>query len=312
MESSAPRIWPIGGGKGGTGKSFFTGSLGFLLAKHGYRTLLIDVDLGAANLHTIVGVPNPAKSISDFINKRVGTLAETVVSTSLPNLFLISGAMNNLDIANLAHEQKMKILRSVPRLSYDYILLDLGAGTAFNTIDFFMISKTGIFITTPEPTSIENVYRLIRSVYFRKIHRVLKTYDFRALADEAERRNPGATVSNPDLLLQVMSELDPEKGALLQRELGNFHFKLAINQLRKQDGTNIGALICKIIEKHLALRMQHIGNITFDDRVHTAVCKRTPFIEMYPHAQTALDLRECCRNLLPENEANPLRQKVAD
>jgi hypothetical protein len=58
--------------------------------------------------------------------------------------------------------------------------------------------------------------------------------------------------------------------------------------------------------------MQHIGNITFDDRVHTAVCKRTPFIEMYPHAQTALDLRECCRNLLPENEANPLRQKVAD
>ena len=69
MEHSVSQIWPIGGGKGGTGKSFFTGSLGYLLAKQGYKTLLIDVDLGAANLHTIVGVPNPPKSIADFINK---------------------------------------------------------------------------------------------------------------------------------------------------------------------------------------------------------------------------------------------------
>jgi flagellar biosynthesis protein FlhG len=312
MESSVSRIWPIGGGKGGTGKSFIAGSLGFLLAKQGYKTLLIDVDLGAANLHTIVGVPNPPKSISDFINKKVATLEETVVSTPLPNLFLISGAMNNLDVANLAHEQKLKVLRGVAKLPYDYILLDLGAGTAFNTIDFFMISDEGIFVTTPEPTSIENIYRLIRSVYFRKIHQVLKTSDFKALADEAERRNPRATISNPDLLLSVMSELDPEKGTLLQQALENFHFKLALNQLRKQDSQNIGALICKIIEKHLALRMHHIGNVSFDDRVHNAVCKKMPFLELYPYTQTALDLRQCCRMLLPAKEASPPLQRVVE
>jgi flagellar biosynthesis protein FlhG len=312
MENSVSQIWPIGGGKGGTGKSFITGSLGFLLAKQGYKTLLIDVDLCAANLHTIVGVPNPPKSISDFINKKVATLDETVVATPLPNLYLISGAMNNLDIANLSHEQKMKILRSVAKLSYDYILLDLGAGTSFNTIDFFMISNTGIFVTTPEPTSIENIYRLIRSVYFRKIHQVLKTYDFNTLADEAEKRNPQATVSNPDLLLHIMSELDPERSVLLQQALGSFHFKLALNQWRKQDNHNIGALICKIIDRHLALRMHHIGNVSFDDRVHNAVCKRMPFLELYPYTQTALDLRECCRNLLPAKETRPSLQKVAD
>ena len=68
--------------------------------------------------------------------------------------------MNDLDIANLAHEQKLKIIRNIPKLPYDYILLDLGAGTSFNTIDFFMISALGIFVTTPEPTSIENSVRL--------------------------------------------------------------------------------------------------------------------------------------------------------
>ncbi|MBI4633762.1 MAG: AAA family ATPase [Deltaproteobacteria bacterium] len=313
MENSITHIWPIGGGKGGSGKSFFTGSLGFLLAKRGYRTLLVDVDLGAANLHTIVGVPHPEKSISDFISKRVGTLEETVVPTFLPNLYLISGAMNNLDIANLAHEQKMKILRNVAKLSYDYILLDLGAGTSFNTIDFFMISNAGIFVTTPEPTSIENIYRLIRSVYFRKIHQVLKTHNFKSLAGEAEKRNPMATVNNPDLLLHVMNELDPEKSALLEHALGAFHFKLALNQLRKQDNQNTGALICKIIEKHLTLKINHIGNVSFDDRVHSAVCKKMPFMELYPYTQTTLDLRECCRMLLSAEEAaSPALQNVVD
>ena len=237
-----PNIWSIGGGKGGSGKSFVTGNLGILLAKGGYKTLLVDLDLGAANLHTIIGLSLPEKSISDFVNKKVGTLEETVEPTSVPNLYLISGAMNNLDIANLAHEQKLRIIRNIPKLSYQYILLDLGAGTSFNTIDFFMISNSGVFVTVPEPTSIENIYRLIRSVYFRKIRQVLNSHNFRTLAEEAQERNGRATVSNPDILLYIMKELDPEKGEILENELRAFNFKLALNQLRKQDNPNTGAI----------------------------------------------------------------------
>jgi flagellar biosynthesis protein FlhG len=312
MQNAMPHIWTIGGGKGGTGKSFFTGSLGFLLAAQGCKTLLIDLDLGAANLHTIVGLPHPEKSIADFIHKRVATLEETVVATPHPNLSLISGAMNNLDMPNLAHEQKQKLLRNLTGLPYEYILLDLGAGTAYNTIDFFLIADVGIFITTPEPTAIENIYRLIRSVYFRKIHQVLKTYDFKALAGEAEQQNPLATVSNPDLLLPIIARLDPAKGAILEEALGAFEFKLAVNQLRKQDSPNIGMLICKIIGKHLGLKMQPIGNVGFDDRVHYAVCKKRPFLELYPYTPTALDLRECCRFLLAANPSSPVLRKVME
>jgi len=293
MRQAISSIWPIGGGKGGSGKSFLTGSLGILLSREGYRTLLVDIDFGAANLHTIIGLPHPENSLSDFINKRVPALEDTVVETPFPGLFLISGAMNNLDIANLAHEQKMKILRSISRLSYDFILLDLGAGTSFNTIDFFMISDTGVFVTTPEPTAIENIYRLIRSVYFRKIRQVLQVHNFRALSLEAEERNPRATVTNPDLLLHIIKELDPEKGDLLERELRAFEFRLVVNQCHRQDNPNIGPLICRIIQRHLTLNMQFLGNIAFDDRVHNAVCKKMPFLDLYPYTQTALDLRAC-------------------
>lgn len=296
-----PQIWPIGGGKGGTGKSFVTGSLGMLLAREGHQTLLIDLDLGAANLHTTIGVPNPEKSLSDFINRKVGSLSEAVVPTPTPNLFLIGGAMNNLDIANLPHEQKMKLMREIVKLPYEYILLDLGAGTSFNTIDFFLISNSGIFITTPEPTATENIYRLIRSVYFRKIRQVL-TVHFRALAKEAEERNSLATVTNPDLLLSVIKELDPQKGEFLEEELRAFEFGLLMNQHRKQDNPNIGKFICKIVERHLALKMQFLGTVTFDDHVHHSICRKRPFLDLYPYTRTALDLRDCFKNSLLLND----------
>jgi len=305
-------IWSIGGGKGGSGKSFLTGNLGILLAKQGYQTLLIDVDLGAANLHTMIGIPHPEKSLSDFVNRKVVTLEETVTPTPIPNLYFISGAMNNLDIANLAHEQKMKLLRNIAKLPYEYILLDIGAGTSFNTIDFFMISNSGIFVTTPEPTSIENIYRLIRSVYLRKIHQVLKTYDFRILAEEAERKNSRATICNPDVLLHIMKEMDPEKGNMLEKALSTLHFKLTLNQLRKYDNPNTGNLICKIIERHLALKMYFTGNISFDDRVHNSVCRKIPFLDLYPYTQTTLDLRECYKNLLSIHDVHPIQQDAVD
>jgi len=286
-----PHIWPIGGGKGGTGKSFFTGNLGILLARQGFRTLLVDADLGAPNLHTIVGLSNPAVSLSDFLNKRVAALQDTVLTMPIPNLFLISGAKNKLDIANLAHEQKMKTLRAISRLSYDYILLDLGTGTSFNTIDFFTLSDSGIFVCIPEPTSIENIYRLIRSVYVRKIRQVLKVDRFKELAERAEAQNHDAIIQHPEYLLDMLREMDPEQGGIVENVLKAFQFKLVINQVRRQDNPKVGTLICKIVEKHLGLKIQFLGNVSFDERVHEAVCRRESFVDKYSYSQATLDLR---------------------
>jgi len=130
-------IWPIGGGKGGSGKSFLASSLGHLLAKTGRKTLLMDLDLGAANLHTFVGIPYPERCFSDFVTRKNLPLEEVILKTPYPNLFLISGAHDTLDIANLPYEKKSKTLKAINKLSYDYIILDLGAGTSFNTLDFF-------------------------------------------------------------------------------------------------------------------------------------------------------------------------------
>ncbi|HUL36959.1 MAG TPA: AAA family ATPase, partial [Thermodesulfobacteriota bacterium] len=292
---------------GGTGKSFLTGNIGILLARHRFKTLLIDADLGAANLHTILGLPHPDISLSDFINKRFSTLEEVVLKTPIPNLFLVSGARNKLDIANLAHEQKTKMLRAISKLNYHYILLDLSAGTSFNTIDFFTLSDSGIFVCCPEPTSIENFYRLIRSVYIRKIRQILKAHQFRKLAEKAEARNPDSAINRPEYLLDTLREIDPEKGRMIERILHAFQFKLILNQVRKQDNPRIGILLCRIIEKHLGLKIQFIGNVGFDERVHDELCKKGPFIDKYPYSQTTMDLKALIKGI---KEATQVQSEV--
>ncbi len=285
-------VWPIGGGKGGSGKSFLTSSLGRLSAELGKKTLVIDLDLGAANLHTLVGVPYPKKGFSDFVRKKISHLEEAVVETPVANLFLISGAQDNFDIANLPYEQKLKTLRAITKLDYERILLDLGAGTSFNTLDFFLISQNGIFVTTPEPTSIENVYRLIRSIYFRRIRHCFNAADFKEVEDEAERSFGSGAVNKPECVMQVIARMHPEAHITLMDDFNAFHFKLIINQVRKHDNVALGMQICKMVEKHLGLHIEFAGNVAYDDHVHDAICQQVAFLERYPYTKTACDLRE--------------------
>jgi flagellar biosynthesis protein FlhG len=285
-------IWPIGGGKGGSGKSFLASSLGRLLAKSGKKTLLIDLDLGAANLHTMVDVPYPAKCFSDFISKKIPALEETVLGTPFPHLFLISGAHDSLDIANLPYAEKMKTLKAVSKLKYEYIILDLGAGTAFNTLDFFLASRNGIFITTPEPTSIENVYRLMRAIYLRRIRHHFSAAEFKELDKAAGLPSGESSFNKPEHLVSVVRKEYPDKYALLKKDFSSFSFKLILNQLRKQDNPALGEQVCRIIKKHLGFSVGFAGNIAYDEHVHDAICQRVSFLDRYPHTRAANDLRE--------------------
>jgi len=295
-------IIAIGGGKGGSGKSFLTGNLGIMLAANGKRTLLVDVDLGGANLHTMIGIPYPSVSLSDFIDKEVASLSEVVIRTGVPNLFLISGAKDNLDVANIPYTQKMRLLRAITKLNFDIILLDLGAGTSFNTIDFFMIADSSIFVTTPEPTSIENVYRLIRAVFIRKIRQILNKEDFKSFIDRLLERKRDIRINFLTNLFDMLSAHEPAKARMLEEALETLEFKLVVNQHRKLDNMNLGTLMSRLVAKHLSIHMESWGNVSFDDRVHGAICNKVPFIHKYPYTRTATDLKEICDKITTLSE----------
>ena len=171
MEST-PTIWAVGGGKGGVGKSVVSTILAFWLARKGKRTVLIDADLGGANLHTLLGIKSPPRTLIDFINRKFGSLEEICIDTEAKNLRLISGSSEVLSLANPHFSQKIKLINHFSRLDADYVVIDLGAGTSFNVLDFFLSAHEKIMVLTPEPTSIQNAYIFVRNAVYRRLSRL--------------------------------------------------------------------------------------------------------------------------------------------
>lgn len=165
-------IWSVGGGKGGIGKSVITANIGCVLAGMGKEVMLVDADLGGANLHTYFGIKYPPRSLEDFIKGRFQTLEDVAIETQVKGLRLISGGGDLLGIANPAFAQKQKLLTHIKKLNADYIIVDLGAGSSYNTLDFFAISNEGIVVLVPEPAAIQNAYIFLKSFVYRRLLRL--------------------------------------------------------------------------------------------------------------------------------------------
>ena len=101
----ATNIWAVGGGKGGVGKSALTTGIAMTLAIQGRRCIMIDADLGGANLHTFLGMSPPKHTISDVLRDSSKNLQDILLATPFDNLSLISGARAIHNVANLKHLQ---------------------------------------------------------------------------------------------------------------------------------------------------------------------------------------------------------------
>jgi flagellar biosynthesis protein FlhG len=295
-------IYSIGGGKGGSGKSFIAVSLGVLLAKQGKRVVLLDLDLGASNLHTILGQKIPQKGLDGFIDKTTSNLEEVAQSTSIPNLYLISSTRCSLEIANLFYAQKLKLINAIKNLPFDYVLLDLGPGTHFNTLDFFLIAPEGLFVATPEPTAIENTFIFMKSVYLRKLKHALKQANMWHMCQEEIAKLSRGTLKSPLELIDILVRKDPEKGKIFKDLLGGLKFRLILNKFRGQVNENLGEQLVEVCNRHLYPGFDFLGNISYDSRVYESILARNIFIRKYPYTKTVSDLQNMVSSLLGENQ----------
>ncbi|MBW2091668.1 MAG: P-loop NTPase, partial [Deltaproteobacteria bacterium] len=78
LKKRRSEIWAVGGGKGGVGKSFLISGMGSSLALEGKQVILLDADLGGANLHTFLGINKPENTLTDFFDDKL-PLSELIV-----------------------------------------------------------------------------------------------------------------------------------------------------------------------------------------------------------------------------------------
>ena len=280
-QTPQPCIWAIGGGKGGVGKSVITSNMAIHLARSGKRCVAMDADLGGANLHTVIGMPPPQFTLTDFLRRKVPNLSDIMVPTPIPNLWLISAAKALMEMANPKFTQKEKIIRHLHSLDVDYILLDLGSGTTFNILDFFLIAQEGILVVLPEPTSVENVYHFIKAAFYRKLKRATRKSGVAQAIDQAMEEKVARGIQSPRTLIKNVFDINPEAGQALQKEADNFRPNVIINQLRKLDEKDLGRNISIACRDYFGIDIRPLGSIDEDECVRKAVRLKKPVVDAY-------------------------------
>ena len=277
------------------------------MAASGKTVALIDLDLGASNLHTFLGMPVPENGLNHFLNKTAETLESVAVSTPVPNLFFISSCNCSMEIANLFYAQKVKLINAIRRLPFDYVVIDLGAGTHFNTLDFFLTASTGVFVCTPDPTSIENAFRFIKAVYLRRLKQLVRQHDFNMQVKTAVLDAKAPALKSRDIIDMVMT-YDPENEPLLKTRIGRFQFKLILNQFRKIADISLGEKITRVCNRHFYSPFEFLGRVDFDERVMDSVYARKLHVKNHPATTTVMELNQIA-GLLADRKPAPQPQQ---
>jgi flagellar biosynthesis protein FlhG len=271
-----PRVWAIGGGKGGVGKSVIATNIAAAIANPKERVALVDADLGGANLHTLLGIPNPKVNLSDFISRKVSSLGEVMTPTPIDNLWLVSGARALVEMANPNYGQKSKILRHINALRVDHVVLDLGAGTSFNVLDFFLAARKGVLVVVPEPTSVENAYHFLKAAFFRRLKRAQPRAQVKAAIKEIMNGRERSEVRTPRDLISKVWSVDPDVGAALVAEASGFRPGLIVNRVDHPRDEKLGEDMVSACRDYFGIRLQFLGSLPNDKLVTRSVIEQKP------------------------------------
>ena len=281
-ERGSPRIWAVGGGKGGVGKSVISSNLAAAMAGAGRRCAVIDVDLGGANLHTLLGVSRPRYSLSHLLTGDVSSLADLMVQTSVPNLWLVSGNQALLDMANPTHSQKEMLVRQIRGLDVDDVVLDLGAGSAFNVLDFFLLARRGLVVVTPEPTAIENAEHFIRVAFYRSLRDVARRPDVAAVIRQLRDNGRARRLHSAGELIALVRAIDPTAAKLLEEQAQSFAPLLIVNQVQAPEHRGVGPRLAASCRERLGAAIEFAGSIEADLSVAAAVARGQPALQAFP------------------------------
>ncbi|MBI3014029.1 MAG: MinD/ParA family protein [Candidatus Tectomicrobia bacterium] len=155
------RVIAVTSGKGGVGKTNVVANLAYALTQLGLRVLVLDADLGLANLDVLLGL-SPKYTIQHVL-RGDRTLAEIMIP-GVGGMMILPASSGVQSLAELSEAEKLGLLTELELLEeqYDVLLIDTGAGIASNVMYFNVAAQEVIVVVTPEPTSITDAYALMK------------------------------------------------------------------------------------------------------------------------------------------------------
>jgi flagellar biosynthesis protein FlhG len=191
------RITAVTSGKGGVGKTFVAANLAAALARQGERVLVLDADLGLANLDVVLNLAARV-TLHDVFTGRAA-LDEALQSAPGGFSVLLAGS-GLVEYSRMTPEVRDKLLDVIARVRprFDHVLLDTGAGISDVVLFTVSLADEVLIVATPEPTSLTDAYATIKVLASTQAARPI-----RLLVNQTQRRSEGRAV-----LAQLQQVLD--------------------------------------------------------------------------------------------------------
>ena len=301
------RIIPVASGKGGVGKSLIAANLGVAFAQAGQRVVLADLDLGASNLHLVLGYRSPKTGIGTFLNDTKSDFKEVIADTEIRGLRFIPGDTEIPGTANLKTFQLRALVRRFLALKdeTDILILDLGAGTHQSILDFFLLSGQGIVVSAPMVTAVLNAYVFLKNTVFRLMFTTFgKGSPARTYLEKARKDGSGHQRLYIPRMLPEIKKIDPVSYKSFMERIAHFHPRLIMNMIDDPKDADVAMKIRRSCEEYLDLKIEHLGVVYRDSVQDIALSSRLPISIYKPQSILSQAIYRIADKILEAEEEN--------
>ncbi|MCL1836683.1 MAG: P-loop NTPase [Treponema sp.] len=311
------RIIPVASGKGGVGKSLVSANLGVAFAQAGQRVVVADLDLGASNLHLVLGHHAPQLGIGTFLSNTKSNFADVIVDTDVRGLRFIPGDTEIPGTANLKTIQLKSLVKELVALQddTDILLLDLGAGTHQSILDFFLLSPQGLIVSAPAVTAVLNAYVFLKNTVFRLMfNSFTKSSKARKYVEKLQSDSSGPQKMYIPKILPEIQNIDKNSYNTFVSRLERLHPRLIMNMVDEPKDADVAMKIRRSCEEYLDLKIEHLGVIYRDVIQDKALASRLPIVLYKPQAMLSQAIYRIADKILQSEEDSilPSEQQIED
>lgn len=278
------QIIPVASGKGGVGKSLLSANLAIALGQQGKKVVLADLDLGASNLHLVIGQKPGAASLGSWFTEK-SDFKDIIQQTDYQNVSFIAGDSQIPDLASLKHVQKVRLIRNLKNIDTDYIILDLGAGTHQFILDMFLLSPQGIVVSAPAVTATLNGYLFLKNATFRLLYTTFKRgTPGRAYLDNLKKDSATMQKLYIPNLIQALANCDPANTQIFISRMQQFRPRLVMNMIEDPKDADRAQRIKSSCNQYLGLEIEYLGLMYRDMLQDKALASQLPVVVYKPQS----------------------------
>jgi flagellar biosynthesis protein FlhG len=299
----APRLFVVGGGSGGVGKSLIAANLAVYFAQLGRSVVLVDADARGRGLHTSFGVPAAAAGYA--LSSPFG---EALVDTAVQGLRLLrfphEVSAFGLAFRGTRAERFLGRLRELPA---ELVVVDVGAGASPFSLQLLAAADLPLLVSAPEPGSVEGLYRFLRTAFRYRLKRVL------AKTDNRRRYGLGVLAEAPEYgtpfdLIASLGRRDRSLQQLAEDELRRMRFGHVVSGTRHRADAELSSWMSSIVFAHYGMSLEDFGTLEHDDTVWIAARKQMPLLVDNPAGKASRQIERLARRiLLPIDPGAPSR-----